>query len=502
MQAQKNKEQKELKELRKLIPERRREDAARIVAQVLSDRKDKSRGGNKKKRNTNTNRGPGGAPYDVAKVLKQMILPIDCGGAESLVVSPNSQPAQVCARHIHKVVDVNSSQANLGNGFTVVMSPDLSLPGFISGTADALLPPFPGPISLTGSIRNEEGFTLVGGDVSPAFTTGQLVVGEGTEKTIINLVPISDGVTTYLGVPVTALPATRISMTVTCLGNSGRLKMFYKLAGGLWIMFSEPPHHIHFGQAVSVGFNNIANAVAYGFAITASAASDCEFKLQLGFDSQQFNVAGLNLLAPGFAPFLDGKGVRTGRVISMSVLATNTSADLANGGTISAARAPRNIKPFGSNVTSSIAELPENRRYQGPAKTGAYVTWLPSQSEEFEVNDIGPMAQIYSESEYLIVRVEGWPAGASFRLQFDWVVEFYTKSQLFEKVETPPMDDTFRQLLYLALSLDAATCNPGHIDLIRDYVRKGIGYGKKAVQFYGANKVLIDSILTALASMV
>ncbi len=88
------------------------------------------------------------------------------------------------------------------------------------------------------------------------------------------------------------------------------------------------------------------------------------------------------------------------------------------------------------------------------------------------------MADIYSKSEFLVVEIPNWVAGATARLEFTWSVEFYTPNQNYEKILTPPRSPDWNAVYYALLCCDAAHCNPEHENYAVEFVSKV----KKAVQ--------------------
>jgi hypothetical protein len=139
------------------------------------------------------------------------------------------------------------------------------------------------------------------------------------------------------------------------------------------------------------------------------------------------------------------------------------------------------------------------------ASEGAFVTWMPSQFDEFEVDTLANKHLQLKDAEYIIIKVAGWnpPAGttASFRLQFDWIIEFYTPNQLFEKVITPPNTPEFEALYHLLLSMDAATCNPGHLDQLRSLIGSGLNGLSSGLEFYGKHRELINGIISLASTL-
>jgi len=426
-----------------------------------------------------------------AQYARQYLLPIEAEGPNGLQVTPSNYPHQVCVRHIHKQLDVTS--ATLAGGFTLVMNPDLSLPGYISTASAQTVPAARGMVGLSLDIIRKNGVTSL----------SKIVASDGGVETIFNPVQITDGAAkTLWGINLVASPAT-FGLTFARANQADyptNPAIYYLSAGNVWTAFSSGVCMA--SEVVSAPGTVPIGALALGFDLLASPATETygvKVHVDVGMDLAQVTATAPNSLPLAASKTILDLGIDSGRVISMSILATNTSPELANGGNISAARAPRSTAHFG-DVPGAISVLPANRRYQGPAKDGAFVTWMPSQVDEFEVDSVSNKKVSYSESEVLIVNVDGWGGGAvsSFKIQLDWLLEFRTPNQLFEKVLTPFMDAEFEALFHLLLAMPAATCNPGHLDTLKALLRGSVRVGKKVYGMYDSNRALIDPIIKAV----
>lgn len=428
-------------------------------------------------------------PY-LEQFATQVLVPASCSG-QRLVVGPSSYPQQVCVRHIHKVFDVASSDPAYATGFTVVMSPNPNLPGFISGSAAMTVPVGGvGNVGMMGDItsgppglaQNMEGVFSV------SDTTGR--------RGLLRPVQILDTLgVSYSGFSLTPSPAAEYSIRIRRLGNAEdacSFSMYTKPIAGNWGIATNWALSGHSPQELRGTIPLNTNAMAF-----ASNKEGMRFRVNIDFLSEQVVTAAVDTFTPAFADFIADRKVKFGALRSMSVLATNTSPDLADGGNINIGRVPNGFNPFGS-VTGAMADLPDNRRYQGPAKLGGYCTWIPSQVDEYEVANVGDMAEALNGAEYIVCQVQGWapPVGsvASFRLQFDWIFEFYTPNQLFEKEFTPMRTPEFDALYHLLLSMPAATCNPKHTSLLKDLVRRGTSAAKGGYDFYKRNQTIIDAL--------
>ncbi len=435
----------------------------------------------------------------MSKVTAQMLNPESSGDGQ-LVVAPDTAHNQVCVRHIHKQVDVSSDQLYRANGFKVVMHPDIFMPAYISASADALV-----PVAGLGGVGFEGSITTEPRAANPAGTASGYIKLSADGNSIYSLLsPIVDSAaSTQQGLNMTDSGAAGQTVTYNIKDESSYADgtydfiIFTKVAGGAWVT-SATIHMKTHGKS-SKDFTLPAHTVAIAFQVwLPDAGMYPTVQLGLSFQNVQFSTTGTNTLFPGFANTVSDENMTKGRVVSMSVRATNTSPDIANGGTISVGRVPHNFDVYG-DIAAPISSLSSNRRYQGGANQGGYAFWIPASLDEFTVDDISKKRRAYRDSDYLVIQVKGWGNNgaqvSSFRLNFDWVVEFYTPNQLFEKVICPPMTDEFSTLWTVMQSIPAASCNPVHVEALKEGLKKGISLLRESAEFYGAHRSTIDDLV-------
>lgn len=428
----------------------------------------------------------------LAVYAKQFLLPIDA--PSPVVVSPSGYPNQVCARHIHKIVDVSSATSAYANGFTIVMSPNLYNPGFISASTNSAIPASAGVVSISGSVYTNN--RLAG---SMRAHPLKITDTEGNANLIVPK-DVADS-TGSVKSAIEFMPGNcEVFFSLTNKENySVRFQIYSAIVSGPW---SLGPDVVLGPNATVTGAFTLSSLTQY-IAFTG-VDTFVHAHLNLSFMSMQVYASEPETFAPAFEKFIIDDNISHGRVVSMSILATNTSPEIANGGNINVGRVPSNFSPHGS-ISASLSNLPENRRYQGPASQGGYVFWMPSQFDEFEVDTIDRVHTNLMDADFLVLQVSGWnpPVGttASFRIHFDWIVEFYTPNQLFEKVLTPPITTEFRDLYHAMLQMPAATCNPGHFDLLKKGLKEGLGFVKEGQKWYGKNQAVVNLVLSLLAKM-
>lgn len=160
-------------------------------------------------------------------------------------------------------------------------------------------------------------------------------------------------------------------------------------------------------------------------------------------------------------------------ISAQSVLITNTSSSLSDGGQISSGRLPADYVIGEKNLTSdnwysSLASLSVNN-YQGPSKHGSYVFYLPESEQgyfyrpitHFNNWDLPYMASEFTRDD----------ANGSMQIVVDTIVQFtstspnylYKSSDFFTNVD---------ELRYMVGCIEAAYSNDGHVDGIKNMLKK------------------------------
>lgn len=185
------------------------------------------------------------------------------------------------------------------------------------------------------------------------------------------------------------------------------------------------------------------------------------------------------------------------RVSAMSLLATYRGNMLEGAGVIAAARAPKAWVPNGPNLYSALTKLPEDR-YKGPLMQGAYSWWLPT--DETELDFVSEYTSSGQQTALFVGGLFGDPEG-SLEITIDVVVDFYSPLQIFEREYYPVMTDEHLSTVAQLSKLPACTCNPKHLDLLKQgakTVANGILYG---VDLARRNPQLVEAFLKALAGV-
>jgi len=431
-------------------------------------------------------KGAGMSPY-YSQLARQFMCPNSCDQS-SLVLSPSFVPNSVCVRHFHKSIDV--SQATQANGFTAVMLPDVFMPGYVTSGSAILVPSGGlGNVAMTGKIYGANNLV----------TSGVIQVSDsGTASAVVTAVPIVDGAaTSYYAIQITPGAAVQVTLNSKNTSKTNHVTptiTYYTLTtagAGAWVSLAVAT--LAENEFALSAPNLPLNASYLGFSTTNTSDKAVEFEIKISCLATQVVCNPAASIGPGFSKYIIDNNITYGRVLSMSLLATNTSAQLANGGNINAARVPNNFDPI-KNVESQISSLPSNRRFQAAADHGAYVTWLPGQLDEYSIDNLSAKRMQLNDAEYILIKVDSWSAGASFKLQFDWIVEFYTPSQSFEKELPPPWTNSWAILFYLMQAHDAACCNPDHESSWSDYLKSATDKVKGLYNFYKKHEAAIDSV--------
>lgn len=192
------------------------------------------------------------------------------------------------------------------------------------------------------------------------------------------------------------------------------------------------------------------------------------------------------------ATTLAAQRVSTYRVTAMSMLVSCAASSLENGGVIAAARTRPGWHPGPlGTVYESLTRL-QDHSYRGPVRDGAYVWWLPTDLSELDQRPFGS-----SPDEETSIWVAGKldSRNASLQITIDINFEFYSPLQLFEHEVGPPLVDSFITAYHMLDALPAATCNPKHQEILKQFL-KGFGATAKRVgRHLAANPELLAALL-------
>lgn len=447
-------------------------------------------------------RRAGKVATNLSQYATQLVLP---GYTAAPRVLPNSAPSQVCARVYRRVVDVSQATSN---HLRVVMLPDLFNPGYVSTNNLVSIPTAaPGPLSLTGVIQTTT-------DSPAAAVNFPASVFKAFAADTNSVIPTSsaghygdfnsaDGY--GRGFPAN-IPSGSVVSAV--FKNASNTKVTAKVS--LYVQYNNAGaetttrvSQLAVGENESASVNYVVppttdNRLISIFWVVGNSSKEITLKVEFGFTSAQVTSGAGVPFSPAFSRQIIDNRVSHGRVTAMSLYCQCTTAPLNATGNINCGRVPYTFNPL-ADMSAQLSALPKNRAYQGKFQDGAFVTWLPSQLEECEVNEVPEMSRILDTAEFIALEIPNWIAGATARLEFVWSVEFYTPNQNFDKILTPPRTPEWNALYYALLSLDAAHCNPEHEETIKDYIRKVTQGIAKAVSWWNEHSETLIAAGEAIA---
>lgn len=429
------------------------------------------------------------SPYH-RQLITQIVTPGASGS--SMVIAPSRGAQPVCSRHIHKEVDI--SAAVYPSGVTVVMKPDVHSPSYISAAGAGNWPSAIGPVTSSGTLNYGTG---------EVFEAANFTMKNPTDGSILQgaqLVTVA-GID-YYGFLGWFDKAIHINVQNQADDNSAPNIVFYEFDG--------------VGVNQLVAFDAIGSGEAQSWKGTFGMNAGLLWRVNnpnhpirasvhIDISAAQITTSPTVTLNKAFQEFETDARVTCGRLVSMSMLLTNTTPLLDKGGTINVGRVPPNFNILSNKIAQEMANLPDNRRHQSGADFGGFTWWFASEVDAFDIDGIHRKTQQYRESEFLLANIQGWPAGSSFKIHFDWVFEFYTDNQLFEKELPPPLDAKFMRILFTLARVQAATCNPEHSELFQkvlDTGAKAYNFAKGAVDHIEKYGPIYMAALEALASLI
>lgn len=412
---------------------------------------------------------------------------IDPGNVVEVRNTPCPSTAYVTAKRFTRIVDYQLN--GLDNSFSIMMSPNLLMPGLITSGEDGVYPPQAAGLTYIGKLN----CTGSNAAVNPGNVTSTgFFHSEGFAQHGSLTHPITDSAgLTYTGFLLTG-PAVGDGGGFSCdfdnnTLNEIRIQCFYKVPAGIWTSMISAAIP---GKGSAYVNTTLPAHSAIAWRCLSPSAEQNIVDVKMGLRVSQLTTRKGIDFAPAFTKQLIDKEVSTGRVISMRFTATNTSNLLGRSGNVTAARVPPYFNPFNSSVgiANNASRLPPNRVYTGPAEHGCSVFWMPEQLDEWSVDNIYIQENIYQDSSFLLAHFGGLTAESSFRIKFSWLVEFYTPTQLFGPSLTPDWSPEWEEVCRLLVALDAATCNPDSAGMFERFLRSGQGYLRQAKDHYNMHQ--------------
>lgn len=443
---------------------------------------------------------------------RQTMLP---GGPAILIPDEAEHPR--CARVFRRTITINSENilaSGPDTGSCLIMLPaDPEMPGYTTVQGESLLPAAPGQLMIKyHHLRfagSSAGLLLGEADITTFEETPQ------NAKTPLKAITL--GGVSRSGVHIAAAGAGTCKCTVMSMADVSKPRRagVYTATAAGWtlkaqssILVKNSPQTLDFTTdnncvAVAVGFLNAGNDDPYyeSEGHDASAAVTLELGVVGSNDSYQFSSLDEKVLYNGIEKFITENSITKARLTAVGALLTNTSPLLERGGNISVARADPSIVSEFSDIQGAISRLPENRRYTGDAAKGGYVWWFPGSASSQNLKDISEARSDLIHDKVLLFYLTGLGVGegksTSFLLTINWVVEFYSNKQAFEKLQPPPINQKWLAMQYTLSVAPACTCNPEHEGLFNQILNKG----RAAYEHYKENEALYNSLLVAISSL-
>lgn len=434
-------------------------------------------------------RGKNFGRYD--NIVRQLISPATCD--DHIYPTPNpGGVVPVVPRRYRRVVDVVPTSTK----FSVLMSPNLFLPGMITRDELTTVPSAgTGPFTISCPREKSTVAAIFKMDATAMVKTANQEVGP-----IFKLTKQPLAGPNYYHIPISACDVTNQMHMIfhnTSKNEIQKVRFGWGLAGAYTFFGAE--QSVLTGESVKFSYLGKIDDIVIKADVLASLIGDgkSSFQFDVTMSNAQFEAEAGVHFAPAFSRQIGELDIANGRVLGMSMKITNTSHALNKGGNISIGRVP-SYSDFFTGQSEMMSTLPANRVYQNCLAEGGNVFWFPEQNDEWVFDSIEKKRQSYSDANVLLAHCDGYTVGASFRVTFGWTVEFYTTSQNFPKVPTPPWNNEFEIITSLISHMDAAGCNPESSNIFHRYLQSGRDYLKHAVEHLDMNKETYSALLSFL----
>lgn len=430
---------------------------------------------------------------DYRAAATQFVDPASSNG----VLIPDRTLNARAVRRFQKIITIKATDPGCANGFTFVAQPSLAVPAMYTGGANVLPVAGLGPIQGIGYMNFNKNLSLASDEMKFQDATDRVALVKTSSIVHTDAHPAW-----YLKNAATA-DSNSLSLTVDLAHDNGDSNFKYSILRAAtgdptWTVVASltvaPKGKVTYGLG-NLNFDNLA--------IVAVDSGGKDHKLAISFSSLSTGTSQVSTVATvdmGNGNIIQElESAQGGRLVGMSVLATNASAPLSRGGEIYAGRLPRDITPFDDHTKLSNM-IPANRLHVGTADTGSYTWWFPDDFDETTYDTLVNAKHRLADSNYLYCKVVGWGADSVFKVTVTYVVEFYIENALYEKIQPPMTTPEWDTIFAMLPLLPAASCNPAH-ELFKGIVNKAAGAAHGVAQHYSNNKALYDMLLTALLAV-
>jgi len=441
------------------------------------------------------------ADRQIAKYIQQVVLP-------SSQTSPDPLPSRgsvgVATRNIVQEFVMDAEHFDDDGNATFVLFPDPKFGGFCSNSTSKVIPADPGSsLILAGPLEVVE-------DKTQAFGFEVFDSEDNSNRTFIKSAIYKDDANKGIAsIPFHCFDATScvIQAHPISINVSSYLEIWSETAGH-WNKIGETAYFHE--RPTSMGFTMNANATRMGFILKALAGSVVgdvgnvvDILITTG-GGAQITTGTYEHLFRSFNKIVVDSGIQQGRLASMAVLCTNTTAKLEKQGQIYASRCSKDVlvRP-GSMMANELLRLGSQLTYSGPAEHGAYCFWMPRDARLRDVVPLRSVHDLLHMESILVIHISGVDKNAapSFKIRCNWIYDFYTPNQLFEKRPTPACNDVWDTVWTILERMPAGSCNPGHVEMFKSILKQGLDAAGGAVQHYDRNRPLYEGLFRLLTSV-
>lgn len=401
-----------------------------------------------------------------------MQMLIDPGNSPT-VLSP-AGTSVMCAKAKFVFSEEISYDDTQGGFFTVVARPSPVYPLIISSS--------PARAPAVGS-SNHKGFTIHSkfSPTSPdaGFPTEATLRLEEIDTKVVSAIPltaITDGVNvTHKAFNLTSTAATRFSVSLHNDSSDDHYMKIIGIQGGAGGWTDVAPFKLVPAKTTEIIYDG--NSAASWTALTYLVCTNAGVPRNPGRDVElNFSIAFNGFIPTGLLSatrmqfvrqdLVEAAQVSNVRVTAASILCTNLSSALNNGGELVVGNTRQSLI-FSCASTEELMEklksLPENNRIRsGRIAEGGYTYYVPDDFDSYSHKPYGD----HTTDDNALCFAGRLVEGGIVRIQSVFVVEFYTPSPLFERNFTPTWSAQYRMLHEALQCLRMASGNEDHESMI------------------------------------
>lgn len=331
----------------------------------------------------------------------------------------------------------------LGGHFSVIARPSLVQPLTVARNPVRL--PAAGDTLLIGKTM---GLTFTS-DAAPAGYPSEGTMGwhSDTEHLAGQLVSITDsGALTRPGFYMSMKVATNVWISISNSGNNPySIRVRCRISGGAWTYLTSATKIPSGGSVIVYDGTPASQYDAVTFEINNQAGSPTNPDHDLSSISASVQFTGyipVATTAGSVSEFVSQKliaaaGVTNCRVTAMSLLVTNMASATHDGGELVMACTRQSVAfgaPSTAALMTNIKKLPEgNRWHSGVMKDGGYTFYVPDDLASYEPHDYSTI----NFQDNCCIAAGKMDESGVVRVVATYIVEFYTRVQLFERAMGP-----------------------------------------------------------------